>query len=180
LFRRCLSVIFLVFASVLISSLLAIAQAAGNSASTSNSSKSVDISGKWQIAWTGRLGTEHCTLQLAQDSGKLKGTFQDQRGSSPLSGTIDGAKISFDVQFQGAHPFTTRFTGTIDADKITGTSQAVGVGGNGAYLGHAGEIVQPEHPWTAARAVDQANPEAQSEIKTGTTAKSTSDPAAKN
>jgi hypothetical protein len=158
LFRRRLFAIFLVSAFLLISSLLAVAQATGNSAPASNSSKPVDASGKWQVAWTGRMGTEHCTLQLAQDSGKLKGTLQDQRGSSPLTGTVDGTKISFDVQFQGPNPFTTRFIGTIDAGKISGTSQAVGVGGAGAYLGHGGEVVQPEHPWTATRTAEQASP----------------------
>jgi hypothetical protein len=110
-----------------------------------------DVSGKWQVSWQGRVGTEQCTLQLQQDGIKLTGTLQDQRGLSPLSGTVDDKQISFEVQFQGPRPFTTRFKGTVDSGKIEGTSQAIGVGGSGAYLGHAGEVVQPEHPWTAKR-----------------------------
>ncbi|HEY1660153.1 MAG TPA: hypothetical protein VGG14_17510 [Candidatus Sulfotelmatobacter sp.] len=113
------------------------------------------------MSWTGRLGTEKCTLELQQDAAKVKGTFQDLRGNSSLSGTINGNKLSFQVEFKGPKPFTTRFTGSIDGDKITGTSQAVGVGGAGAYLGHAGEIVQPEHPWTAARSKDEPGPSAE-------------------
>jgi hypothetical protein len=120
----------------------------------------MNVAGKWEMSWTGRLGTEKCTLELQQDTTKVKGTFQDLRGNSSLSGTIDGNKISFEVEFKGPKPFTTRFTGNIADGKITGTSQAVGVGGSGAYLGHAGEIVQPEHPWTATRAKDQPNPSA--------------------
>ncbi len=124
--------------------------------SPSSTAKPADVSGKWQVSWQGRLGTEQCTLQLQQDSSnKLSGTVQDQRGSSSLSGMIDGKKISFEVQFQGPRPFTTRFTGTVDSDRIEGTSQAIGVGGVGAYLGHAGEVVQPEHPWTAKRVANQ-------------------------
>jgi len=49
-----------------------------------------------------------------------------------------------------------RFSGTAEGGELKGTSQAVGVGGPGAYLGHAGEVVQPEHPWTAKRANSSA------------------------
>ena len=110
------------------------------------------VAGNWQVSWQGRLGTEQVQLHLQQDGAKLTGTFQDLRGSSTLSGTIDEKTISFDVQFAGPRPFTTRFTGTAESDKIEGTSQAVGVG---AFLGHPGEIVHPDHPWTAKRVADQ-------------------------
>jgi hypothetical protein len=118
---------------------------------TSKSAIPADVSGKWQVSWQGRLGTEQCTLQIQQDRANLTGTLQDQRGLSPLSGTVDDKQISFEVTFQGPRPFTTQFKGAVDGAKIEGTSQAVGVAGSGAYLGHAGEVVQPEHPWTAKR-----------------------------
>jgi hypothetical protein len=117
----------------------------------------VDISGDWQVSWQGRMGAEECVLHLRQDGTKLTGTLKSLHGLSSLSGTVDDDKkqISFDVKFEGPHPFTTRFTGTVNDGKIEGTSQAIGVGGSGAYLGHAGEIVQPEHPWTAAHIANQ-------------------------
>lgn len=115
------------------------------------------VAGNWHVSWQGRLGTEQCMLHLQKEGGKLTGTFQDLRGASPLSGTVDGKRISFAVQFPGPRPFTIRFTGTADGGMIKGTSQAVDIGGTGAYLGHAGEVVQPEHPWTAKRVADQAN-----------------------
>jgi hypothetical protein len=168
--HRCFSShIFLAFILASVSLPSCFAQANANS--SAKPAEPANVNGKWQMSWTGRLGTEKCTFALQQDSAKLKGTFQDQRGSSSLSGTMDGNKITFDVDFKGPRPFTTRFTGTVDADKITGTSQAVGVGGSGAYLGHGGEVVQPEHPWTATRGVEQPNPSA--EIKS-------SNPSARN
>ncbi|HXM43342.1 MAG TPA: hypothetical protein VN924_19045 [Bryobacteraceae bacterium] len=115
-----------------------------------------DVAGDWQVSWQGRLGTEQCMLHLREDGGKLTGTLQELRGSSSLSGTVDANRISFDVRFPGPRPFTVRFNGTAGSDKIEGTSQAVGVGGAGAYLGHGGEVVQPEHPWTAKRVASQA------------------------
>jgi hypothetical protein len=153
-FLRRFSTIFL-SAFILISVSPGTGQTRENS-SPSSAATSANVSGKWQVSWQGRLGTEQCTLQLQQDSSnKLSGTLQDQRGNSSLSGTIDGKNISFEVQFQGPRPFTTRFTGTLDSDKIEGTSQAIGVGGAGAYLGHAGEVVHPEYPWTAKRVASQ-------------------------
>ena len=153
--RRFFVTVFLLIAYVIVSVPFAAAQASESSPSSS-AARPVDVSGKWQVAWQGRLGTEQCTLQLQQDSSnKLKGTLQDLHGISSLSGTIDGKKVVFEVTIQGSHPFTTRFTGTVDADKIEGTSQAIGVGGVGAFLGHGGEVVQPEHPWTAKRVTDQ-------------------------
>jgi hypothetical protein len=71
----------------------------------------------------------------------------------PVSGTIEGSTISLDVQFQEARPYTIAFKGTVNGDSISGTSQAQNIGGK-AYLGHGGEIVQPEHPWTATRPAD--------------------------
>jgi hypothetical protein len=115
-----------------------------------------DVAGDWQMSWTGRLGTEDCAVHIKQDGAKLSGTFQDVHGLSTLTGTVEAKQVSFDVQFGGPRPFTTRFTGTADGGKIEGTSQAVGVGGSGAFLGHAGEVVHPEHPWTAQRVTNTA------------------------
>ena len=130
-----------------------------------------DVSGNWRVSWEARLGTEPATLHLQQDGRKLTGTFKDLHGLSSLSGTVDENRISFDVQFQGPHPFTTRFTGNADGGKIEGTSQAVNVvGEGGAYLGHAGEVVHPEHPWTAARVAGEPSRSSESKL----------DPPAKN
>jgi hypothetical protein len=116
----------------------------------------VVVAGNWQVSWQGRLGAEPVALHLQQDGAKLTGTFQDLHGVMPLSGAVDEKKISFEVQFKGPRPFTTQFTGTVDDDKIEGTSQAVGVeGGGGAFLGHGGEVVHPEHPWTGKRIANQ-------------------------
>jgi hypothetical protein len=120
------------------------------------------VAGNWQVSWQGRLGAEPVALHLLQDGAKLTGTFQDLHGVMPLSGTVDEKKISFEVQFKGPRPFTTQFTGSVDGDKIEGTSQAVGVeDGGGAFLGHGGEVVHPEHPWTGKRVANQTTPSGQ-------------------
>jgi hypothetical protein len=90
------------------------------------------------------------------------------------------------VQFQGKYPFTTRFTGKITdakigAGKIEGTSQAINVNdGGGAYLGHGGEIVHPEHPWTATRVASQTTPDQSDSNQAGTKPGSGQNSPAKN
>jgi hypothetical protein len=115
-----------------------------------------DASGDWQVSWEGRMGTEQGTLLLKQDGSKLTGTFKDLHGVSSVSGTVEGNRISFEVKFEGKYPFSTRFTGAANGGKLEGKSQGINVNdGGGAYLGHGGEIVHPEHPWTAIRVANQ-------------------------
>ena len=49
--------------------------------------------GKWQISWEARLGTERGTLQLEQVGSKLTGSFQGRLGSPKISGNIEGKNI---------------------------------------------------------------------------------------
>jgi hypothetical protein len=120
----------------------------------SSAGQSASVNGRWLVQWQARLGTEQATIELEQRGSALSGSFHDPRHSCPLSGTIEGKNIAFDVPFQGPRPYTIAFKGVLDADKISGTSQAKNMGSTGAYLGHGGEIVQPEHPWTATRQAD--------------------------
>jgi hypothetical protein len=148
------------FISISVSFVAQSAPSQGNSPAVHSTAKPADVSGRWQVSWEGRLGVEQCTLQLHQDGEKLTGTLQDLHGVSPVSGTVVDKEILFDAQFSGKRPFTIRFKGTVEsaanAVEIKGTSQAIGIeGSGGAYLGHAGEVVQPEHPWSAKRPANQ-------------------------
>ena len=111
----------------------------------------VNVSGKWQASWQGRLGSEPITLDLKQHGAKLSGKFARASRTMPLTGMIEGNAISFTVHFTNPKPYVILFQGTIEGDSIKGSSQAQKVGENGAYLGHGGEIVQPDHPWMATR-----------------------------
>ena len=109
------------------------------------------VQGKWQASWTGRLGSEPVTLMLKQHGTKLSGKLFRASAAMPLTGSIEGKEISFVVNFPGPKPYTILFKGSLKGDSIKGTSQAQDVGPSGAYLGHGGEIVQPDRPWTATR-----------------------------
>jgi hypothetical protein len=130
---------------------------ASDAVSPSTAAAPLSVDGKWQLSWQVRLGTTRGTLVLHQTDSKISGTFDDQRGSSQLSGSIEGTTLTFQIQFQGPRPYTIEFSGKVEGDKITGTSVAKNVGDAGAFLGHGGEVVQPQHPWTATRQLDSSS-----------------------
>lgn len=116
--------------------------------SQSNNSQPADISGAWQISWESRGGPQQATMQVQQDGSKLSGTFEDESGSSQLTGSIAGNKVSLSVQIPG-RPMTVTLTGTVDGDKMSGTFQPQGGGGGGGRGGRGG--AQTVHSWTGAR-----------------------------
>jgi hypothetical protein len=110
------------------------------------SSNQPNVSGTWQISWQGRQGTQHRALQLQQDGSQLSGTMRGPRGSTPVSGSLDGNKISFNMQFQGRRrSITAAFTGSVNNDAMNGT---VKVKGGGRRFGGGGD---QSHTWTATR-----------------------------
>lgn len=111
----------------------------------------VNVQGNWQASWTGRLGSQPLVLVLKQQGTKLTGKMLRGTTATPVTGTIAGNEISMLVNFAGPKPYTILFKGSVEGDSIKGTSQAQNVGNSGAYMGHGGEIVQPDHPWTATR-----------------------------
>jgi hypothetical protein len=128
-----------------------------------------NVNGKWQGSWEVRLGTARPIIEFQQDGEEITGTFQEKGKSSPLTGTLRGKDIYFEVQFASARPYTIAFTGSVDGEKMSGTSQAKDVGPSGAYLGHGGEVQQPQHPWQAVRQSEQPSQVAQQKPNQTTT-----------
>ena len=80
-----------------------------------------DISGNWQISWTGRKGNQQqATMQIKQDGNNFHGTFSGERGSVDMSGTLKNNKVSFTVQGPRR---SIKFTGTVDDNQMTGTTR---------------------------------------------------------
>jgi hypothetical protein len=134
--KRLFSVVF----SFLLTAPLLLAQD-----SPPNNSQPANVGGAWQISWQGRNGTQQATMQIEQDGTKLTGTFEDASGSSSVTGSIAGNKLSFSVPIQG-RPVTLAFTGTIDGDKMSGTFQPQGGGGR---RGRGG--AQGSYTWSGIR-----------------------------
>jgi hypothetical protein len=114
-----------------------------------NKPKPANVTGRWQISWEARIGTEHDAIQLEQIDSKLTGTFQGKLGSPKVSGSVDGKSITLRLDFPGQRPYTLVFTGIIDGDKMSGKFDIQNV--VGGYDWH-GENVRPSnYTWNAVR-----------------------------
>jgi len=79
------------------------------------------LTGSWQVTWTARNGTgRQATLDLKQEGDKLSGSFQGERGSVPIKGSVKGTEITFDVKMPRRK---ISFSGTVDGDKMSGTTE---------------------------------------------------------
>lgn len=80
-----------------------------------------DLTGNWQISWTGKNGSDRqAALQIKQDGTKLTGTLQGERGSAPLKGSLQDNKVSFTVKVRRRQ---VDFAGSVDGDKMSGTTK---------------------------------------------------------
>ncbi len=113
--------------------------------------KPAKVRGKWRIAWDVRMGTIRGVLTLKQHADQVTGTFFENLNGQTysLSGSVQGKDITFDIPFPSSKPYTIEFKGTVDREKMTGTSARKG--GGPVYLGHGGEIVDPQHSWLAIK-----------------------------
>ena len=117
-------------------------------------SKPSTLSGKWQISWEARIGTEQEVMQLEQSGSTLAGTIRGHLGTNKISGVVDGKNITLRADIQGTKSFTMVFHGVIDGDskatqKMSGKFDIENV--TDAYDWH-GENVRPSnYTWTATR-----------------------------
>jgi hypothetical protein len=81
---------------------------------------SADLSGTWNTVVTTSAGNGTPTFVLKQDGEKLTGTFTNQFGTSPLTGTIKDGDVKIEVVLGGTK---TTYVGKVDGGgtKIEGT-----------------------------------------------------------
>jgi hypothetical protein len=64
----------------------------------------------------GPQGLVQMTLAVEQIDGELRGTVDGPMGSSPLTGTVDGTKITFAIVIDSGPGFEMSFRGTLASD----------------------------------------------------------------
>lgn len=125
-----------------------------SSFASDDQNRSVNVTGKWQLSWEARLGTEHGRVQIEQAGLKLNGTFQGRLGSPKVSGSVQGAHITLILNFQEATPFGLVFTGTVDGDKMAGKFEVQGAGDG--YDSHGENAHPTDYSWNAVRQPEQS------------------------
>jgi hypothetical protein len=81
-----------------------------------------NVAGPWTLTVETSAGTGTPTVVFAQDGATLSGTYRGRFGSHPLTGTLDGAAISFSFTVSG--PMGTAevaYSGTVAGDEMSGT-----------------------------------------------------------
>jgi hypothetical protein len=82
------------------------------------------IAGDWQMSVETPHGTIAGPLKLEQDGSKITGTYETEHaGKLTLTGKVEGTKVTFSME---AGQMTLKFTGALDGDKMTGTSDPMG------------------------------------------------------
>jgi hypothetical protein len=77
------------------------------------------VGGSWQLSFTDEAGnTREATLTLQQQGSALSGTFQGQRGSAPISGTVNGSDVSIAAK---AHGRAISLMGKVEGNRMSGT-----------------------------------------------------------
>ena len=80
-----------------------------------------NLSGTWQMSWTARNGNQRqATLQLQQNGAKLSGKFEGARGSTSVTGNLQGNQVTLNVKMRRRKA---TFTGTVDGGKMSGTTE---------------------------------------------------------
>jgi hypothetical protein len=108
------------------------------------------LAGTWQVSWQGRIGAEQARVLLQPDGLLLTGSFRTARASAPLSGSVQGPKLSFAVDFPGPPAYRIQFSGVVRGNRIEGEAQPQDVNG-GAFAGHGGEVSRAYYTWSAVR-----------------------------
>jgi hypothetical protein len=111
--------------------------------------KPVNVTGKWQISWEARIGTEQGMVQFQQTGKALTGTFQGQHGTPKVSGSLEGRDIFFTLEFPGSHPFTIVFSGSVTDDRMAGKFDLQGL--EDGYDWHGENARSTNYSWNGIR-----------------------------
>jgi hypothetical protein len=100
------------------------------------SAQDVDLTGDWVFTVESPNGTGERKVTFVQDGNELSGEIASSRAAGPLSGTIDGDKVTFVAMvMMESGPFEITYTGTVKGDEMEG-AVAFGTYGSGTFKGH--------------------------------------------
>ena len=95
----------------------------------------VDLTGDWTLTVQSPNGTGTRDVTFLQDGAEVTGEIASDRAAGPLSGTIDGNKVTFiAIVMMDSGPFEITYAGTITGNEIEGTVEFGSYGG-GTFTG---------------------------------------------
>jgi hypothetical protein len=104
-------------------------------APVASQTQSASVGGTWTVSSSisGNQSEQTCTF--TQKDTELTGSCEGDRGAVPITGKIDGKKVTwqFDTEYEGQR-LTPVYSGAVDSpEKIVGTVDVRGMGVNGEF-----------------------------------------------
>ena len=95
----------------------------------------MSVDGAWKITINTPRGSQESTLNVLSSGGAFTGTMVGARGTTEIkNGKVDGNKLSWSMEMTQPMPMTLTYDGTVDGDKLSGNVQFGGFGG-GTFAG---------------------------------------------
>jgi hypothetical protein len=109
-----------------------LALAASLAAAIPTSATAQDVAGRWILAVELDAGSGDATFDFQVNGNEITGTYTGTLGENPVTGTIDGASVSFGFTVDQVGEVT--YEGTIEGDTMRGTTE-YGLLGSGTFTG---------------------------------------------
>ena len=95
-----------------------------------------DLSGRWQLTTTSKVGSQDADLIMHQSGTTLTGSVVSAMGEVPYSGRVDGPAVTFEFTLHVAgRDLKINYFGQIDGDTIQG-STSFDAFGQGTFVAH--------------------------------------------
>jgi hypothetical protein len=95
-----------------------------------------DLSGRWQLTTTSKVGSQDAQLIVRQSGDTLSGTVVSAMGEVPYSGRVDGSAVTFQFTLHVAgRELKINYFGQVDGDTMQG-STSFDAFGQGTFVAH--------------------------------------------
>jgi hypothetical protein len=95
-----------------------------------------DLSGRWQLTTTSKVGSQDVDLVVHQSGQALTGTVMSPTGAVPYSGRVDGSEVTFQFTLRAAgRDLKISYSGQVNGDTMQG-STSFDAFGEGTFVAH--------------------------------------------
>jgi hypothetical protein len=80
--------------------------------------------GAWKTTINSPMGVQEGELDITTSGDSFTGTMKGRQGEQPISGKVDGDKLTWSASITSPFPITLEFTVTVNGDAMTGSVKA--------------------------------------------------------
>jgi hypothetical protein len=115
---------------------LGMAMCVAAACSSTPRSQQHDLTGRWQLTTTSKVGSEDVDLIVRQSGHTLAGTVVSAMGEVPYSGRVDGSNVTFGFTLHAAgRDVKINYFGQVEGDSMHG-STSFDAFGQGTFVAH--------------------------------------------